>query len=165
VLFLGSTIGNFEPDRAVEFLNSVRGLLRPGDVFYLSADLVKDRKQMIAAYDDPIGATAAFNMNLLARINRELGGEFVLSRFRHRARYNEKVHRIEMHLESLEDQTVAIGRHFVATLNRGETIWTESSYKFHLGDIQRLARLSGFQCETQWVDPEWAFAQSVLRAV
>lgn len=165
VLFLGSTIGNFEPDRAVEFLKSVRGLLCRGDVFYLSADLVKDRKQMIAAYDDAIGATAAFNLNLLARINREIGGEFVLSRFRHRARYKEKEHRIEMHLESVEDQTVAIGHDFGVTLKRGETIWTESSYKFYLTDIQRLAIRSGFQCETQWVDQEWPFAQSVLRAV
>ena len=165
VLFLGSTIGNFEPDRAVEFLKSVRGLLCRGDVFYLSADLVKDCKQMVAAYDDAIGATAAFNLNLLARINRELGGDFVLSRFRHRARYNEKEHRIEMHLESLEDQTVAIGHDFRATLNRGETIWTESSYKFRSEDLIALAERTRFHCEAQWIDKEWPFAQSLFRAV
>ena len=164
-LFLGSTIGNFEPARAVEFLKSVRGMLEPGDVFYLSADLEKERERMIAAYDDAIGATAAFNLNLLARINRDLGGKFVLSRFQHRARYNEAEHRIEMHLESKIDQTVPVGSDIVVRLRRGETIWTESSYKFRSGSIRELARVTGFDCEGQWVDQEWPLAQSVLRAV
>jgi len=163
VLFLGSTIGNFEPERAREFLSSVRQCLQPGDVLYLSTDLEKEPRRMIAAYDDPIGATAAFNLNLLGRINRELGGDFVLSRFKHEARYNEREHRIEMHLRSTMDQIVTIGTDLKVRFRQGETIWTESSYKFRCGDIPALA--SGFECEAQWVDEEWPFAQSVLRAV
>jgi dimethylhistidine N-methyltransferase len=165
VLFLGSTLGNFEPERAREFLSEVRQLLDPGDVFYLSTDLEKEVERMVAAYDDPIGATAAFNLNLLARINRELRGDFMLSRFRHEARYNMKEHRIEMHLRSTADQRVKIGSDLQVSLREGETIWTESSYKFRLDDIPALARAAGFKCEVQWVDEEWPFAQSVLRAV
>jgi L-histidine N-alpha-methyltransferase len=165
VLFLGSTIGNFEPERALEFVSSVRQALRPGDVFYLSADLEKNTERMIAAYDDSIGATAAFNLNLLARINRELGGKFDLSRFKHEARYDERAHRIEMHLRSTRNQSVAIGNDLRIRFKRGETIWTESSYKFRCEDIVKLAQAAGFDCEKQWVDDEWPFVQSVLRAV
>jgi len=165
VLFLGSTIGNFEPERAREFLSAVRQLLDSGDVFYLSTDLEKEASRMIAAYDDSIGVTAAFNLNLLARINRELGGNFALSRFRHEARYDSDEHRIEMHLRSKINQRVTIGKDLQVSLKRGETIWTESSYKFRLEDIPALARATGFKCEVQWVDEEWPFAQNVLRAV
>ncbi len=164
VLFLGSTIGNFEPDRAEEFLTDVRRLLRRGDVFYVSADLQKDRARMLAAYEDPIGVTAAFNLNLLARINRELGGDFDLSQFRHEARYNDVEHRIEMHLRSLARQSVKIGDLRVV-LEADETIWTESSYKFKPQDFVDLALRTGFECEAQWIDPEWPFVQSLLRAV
>ena len=163
VLFLGSTIGNFGPDRAREFLSSVREQLDPGDVLYLSTDLEKEVERMTSAYDDPIGATSAFNLNLLARINRELGGDFMLSRFKHEARYNEREHRIEMHLRSTIDQIVTIGADLRVRFRQGETIWTESSYKFRVEDIPALA--GGFDCEAQWVDEEWPFAQSVLRAV
>lgn len=165
ILFLGSTLGNFEPPRALEFLSAVHQLLEPGDVFYLSTDLEKEVSRMIAAYDDPIGATAAFNLNLLARINRELGGNFVLSKFRHEARYDAKERRIEMHLKSTANQRVTVGESLQVSLRHGETIWTESSYKFRPEDIPALAHASGFQCEVQWVDEEWPFAQSVLRAV
>lgn len=165
VLFLGSTIGNFEPQRARDFLSDVRQLLDPGDVFYLSTDLEKEVGRMIAAYDDPIGATAAFNLNLLARINRELGGDFELSRFRHEARYDSREHRIEMHLRSTADQIVRIGSDLQVFLRNGETIWTESSYKFRLQDILALAESTGFKCEAQWIDEEWPFAQSVLRVL
>ena len=164
VLFLGSTIGNFEPDKAVEFLRNVRQHLAPGDVFYVSTDLEKDTGRMIAAYADSIGVTAAFNLNLLARINRELNGNVVLSQFQHEARYDHQEHRIEMHLRSTVDQTVKISDDFSVNLRQDETIWTESSYKFRLEDIVQLARTTGFACETQWVDEEWPFAQSVLRA-
>jgi len=135
LLFLGSTIGNFEPARAEEFLSDIRQLLVPGDVFCLSADLEKEVDRMILAYDDPAGVTAAFNLNLLARINRELEGNFVLSRFRHEARYNEDAHRIEMHLRSIGDQQVTIANDFTVDLQDGETIWTESSYKFRTENI------------------------------
>src|SRR5262245_10901131 len=146
VLFLGSTIGNFEPEKAVEFLCEVRQLLMPGDVFYLSTDLEKDTKRMIAAYDDPIGVTAAFNLNLLARINRELGANFALSQFRHQARYDEQEHRIEMHLRSTTAQTVHMADGFSTAFRRGKTIWTESSYKFRVEDIVALSQITGFTC-------------------
>src|SRR6185295_14932032 len=122
-------------------------------------------ERMILAYADPAGVTAAFNLNLLARINRELGGTFDLSRFKHEARYNEREHRIEMHLRSLSSQSVTIGPDLKISLRQKETIWTESSYKFRCEDIAQLAERTGFECEKQWVDEEWPFAQSLLRVV
>ena len=119
---------------------------------------------MLAAYDDAIGVTAAFNLNLLARINRELNGRFVISQFAHEARYDRTEHRIEMHLRSLVDQSVLATDDFVVRFRRGETIWTESSYKFQLDDLATLAERTGFRVEKQFVDEEWPFAQSVLRA-
>ena len=137
----------------------------PGDAFYLSTDLQKEIPRLIAAYDDSIGVTAAFNLNLIARINRELGANFDLSKFAHEARYDNKTHRIEMHLRSVVRQSVSIGDDFTIKLRRDETIWTESSYKFRCEDIAELARRTGFDCEIQWIDEEWPFAQSLLRAV
>jgi len=165
VLFLGSTLGNFNPERAEEFLTDVRRLMLPGDAFYLSTDLQKEIPRLIAAYDDALGVTAAFNLNLIARINRELRANFDLSQFVHEARYDNNAHRIEMHLRSLVNQAVSVGDDFTIKLRRGETIWTESSYKFRCEDIAAIARRSGFDCEIQWVDEEWPFAQSLLRAV
>jgi len=165
VLFLGSTIGNFEPDRAKEFLSAAREALEPGDIFCVSTDLEKEVDRMKAAYADSIGVTAAFNLNLLARINRDLHGNFVLSNFEHEARYDKRARRIEMHLRSTTSQTVAVGQNLVVRFKRGETIWTESSYKFRCDDVRRLAAATGFDCEAQWVDEEWPFAQNVLRAV
>jgi L-histidine N-alpha-methyltransferase len=164
VLFLGSTIGNFEPEAAEDFLRGIRQTLLPGDVLYLSTDLQKSTDRMIAAYDDSIGVTAAFNLNLLARINRELDGNFLLYQFAHEALYDRDEHRVEMHLRSLVDQRVAIGKDFLVGFRRDETIWTESSYKFRLGDVKSLGHRTGFDCEVQWVDEEWPFGQSVLRA-
>lgn len=165
VLFLGSTLGNFDPARAEEFLANVRELMLPGDIFYISTDLQKETLRLIDAYDDAIGVTAAFNLNLLARINRELLADFDLSQFAHEARYDSTAHRIEMHLRSLSEQTVRIGSDFSFELREGETIWTESSYKFRCEDIVALAGKTSFDCEVQWVDEEWPFAQSLLRAV
>jgi dimethylhistidine N-methyltransferase len=164
VLFLGSSIGNFDPPVAADFLNDVRKRLKPGDVLLLSCDLVKSHERMLAAYDDAIGLTAAFNLNLLARINRELGGNFNLSRFRHEARYDEKAQRIEMHLRSTAQQVVSIDETFSVTLQQDETIWTESSYKFRIDQVRFMAKRSGFHCQYQWTDSEWPFAQSVFRA-
>ena len=165
VLFLGSTIGNFERKPGAEFLRQVRDLLAPGDALLLGTDLVKPIPQLLAAYDDPIGATAAFNLNLLARLNRELDADFNLRNFRHEARYNHAERRIEMHLRSEIPQTVHIpGADHEVELRQGETIWTESSHKFDLDEVQRMARDSGFVCEDQWVDSDWPFAENLFRA-
>ena len=117
---------------------------------------------MLAAYDDGVGLTAAFNLNLLARINRELGADFNLRNFEHEARYHEAEQRIEMHLRSKVRQSVSL-RDFVVTLEAGETIWTESSYKFLPEQVRSMAERAGFKFELQWIDAEWPFAQSLLR--
>jgi len=163
VLFLGSSIGNFDAAAAVDFLASVRRRLNRGDALVLSCDLVKAHDLMLAAYDDAEGVTAAFNLNVLARINRELGGNFDLSRFRHEVRYDDSSQRIEMHLRSTADQIVCIGDLRI-TFKKNETIWTESSYKFTVEQVAAMAAHAGFECEFQWVDEEWPFVQSVLRA-
>lgn len=164
MLFLGSSIGNFEPPVAETFLKAVRYNLDEGDALLISADLVKDGSQMLRAYDDDVGLTAAFNLNLLGRINRELGGTFDLKAFEHEARYNGSEQRIEMHLRSSADQAISI-RDFTVSLKRGETIWTESSYKFRPEQIRAMAEKAGFRSEVQWADAEWPFAQTLLRAV
>ena len=162
LLFLGSNIGNFDRVGADAFLSSVRRSLRPRDLLLLGADLLKPVDVLIAAYDDPTGVTAAFNLNLLGRINRELGGNFDLRRFRHEARYNEEQHRIEMHLRSLCDQEVRIeGAHFCCRLAKDETIWTEASHKFTVEELQAMARRCGFRPLADWVDEEWPFAESL----
>jgi L-histidine N-alpha-methyltransferase len=165
VLFLGSTIGNFDRDAGERFLTEVRRILFPGDTLLLGTDLEKPLPQLLAAYDDPIGVTAAFNLNLLARINRELGADFDLTAFRHEARYNSSAHSVEMHLRSVRNQTVNIPR---AGCNvfflKDETIWTESSHKYRAEDISGMARRNGFRCDSQWIDSEWPFAESLLVA-
>ena len=164
VLFLGSSLGNFDPPVAESFLRAVRELLEPGDVFLLGTDLVKNLDQMLAAYNDAVGLTAVFNLNLLARINRALHGNFDLKQFEHEARYNESRERIEMHLRSTADQAASINSQLRVELQSGETIWTESSYKFRTDQVRVMSDRAGFDCEVQWVDREWPFAQSVLRA-
>ncbi len=163
VLFLGSSIGNFDPSAAVDFLAAVRRQLNRGDVLLLSCDLVKGNDVMLSAYDDAEGVTAAFNLNVLGRINRELGGNFDLNRFRHEVRYDDSAQRIEMHLRSTADQIVCIGDLRI-TLKKNETIWTESSYKFTVEQVASMAAQAGFKCEFQWIDQEWPFTQCVLRA-
>ncbi len=165
VLFLGSTIGNFDRPAGVEFLREVRRTLIPGDALLLSTDLVKSVAELIAAYDDSIGVTAAFNLNLLARINRELDGNFNLPAFRHAVRYDEQERRIEMHLRSTCTQAATVGRAgLTVNFAEGETIWTESCYKYFPEEVAEMARRTGFRCDAQWVDREWAFAQSLLIA-
>jgi dimethylhistidine N-methyltransferase len=165
VLFLGSTIGNFDRDAAERFLTEVRRILFPGDALLLGTDLEKPLPQLLAAYDDSIGATAAFNLNLLARINRELDADFDLSTFRHEARYNSEERRVEMHLRSTRDQVVNIpGSGCKVSFARDETIWTESSHKYLADDISAMALRNGFRCDSQWIDTEWPFAESLLIA-
>jgi dimethylhistidine N-methyltransferase len=162
VLFLGSTIGNFDPPADIEFLQKVQGLLKPGDALLLGTDLEKPIGQLIAAYDDNLGVTAAFNLNLLARVNRDLDADFVLSQFRHQARFNPETRSIEMHLKSTCAQTVSLdGGRVKVNFQEGETIWTESSRKFSFGDISRMAEASGFHPAGQWIDHEWPFAENL----
>jgi dimethylhistidine N-methyltransferase len=164
VLFLGSTIGNFEPEDAADFLASVREWMQPGDALLLGTDLVKPVEQMLVAYDDPAGVTSAFNLNLLARINRELEGDFDLRQFDHVARYDADAQRIEMHLRSRSQQVVNIRKaELLVEFLPGETIWTEVSHKFRPEEIAGLARAAGFRLERQWIDCEWPFAENLLR--
>ncbi len=165
VLFLGSTIGNFDRPAAEEFLRQVRQTLLPGDGFLLGTDLEKDVRALLLAYDDPLRITAAFNLNLLARINRELEGNFNLSQFHHVARYNPEKRRIEMHLRSLADQTVGVRQaDLTVAFRREETIWTESCHKFTPGEVVELGERAGFRAEAQWVDQEWPFAETLFLA-
>jgi len=162
VLFLGSTIGNFDRPAADDFLRQVRAALEPGDSLLLGTDLEKEVSLQILAYDDPVGVTAAFNLNLLARVNRELGGNFRLRDFRHLALWNSEERRVEMHLQSVRRQRVEIpGASLLFRLDEGETIWTESSHKYSLGDAAAMAERSGFRQTAQWVDQEWPFAQNL----
>jgi L-histidine Nalpha-methyltransferase len=163
VLFLGSTIGNFDRSAGEGFLREVREILRPGDALLLGTDLEKSVAAQILAYDDPAGVTAAFNRNMLARINRELGADFDLSSFRHEARWNAVERRIEMHLRSLRPQVVDIpASRLRVTFQEGETIWTESSHKYQPAEVVAMAERTGFQCDGQWIDEQWPFAQNLL---
>jgi L-histidine Nalpha-methyltransferase len=165
VLFLGSTIGNFDRDAGEEFLRSVRSILREGDALLLGTDLEKSVEVQMLAYDDPAGVTAAFNLNLLARINRELRGDFDLASFRHEARWNAIERRMEMHLRSTCRQRVEIpAAGLRISLDEDETIWTESSHKYRIGEAAEMAERTGFRCEGQWVDEEWPFSQNLLIA-
>ena len=165
VLFLGSTIGNFESHAAERFLIEVRQTLLPGDALLLSADLEKPLSKLLPAYDDPLGVTAAFDLNLLARANRELEADFDLPAFRHLARYDATNRRIEMHLLSTRAQTAAIPRaNCRVSFSEGETIWTESSHKYLPGELMRMGRHCGFRPVNEWLDREWAFAQTLFLA-
>lgn len=165
VLFLGSTLGNLDPEARPGLLRDVRELLAPGEAFLLGVDLKKSEDALIPAYDDPLGVTAAFNLNLLGRINRELGGRFDLAAFRHRALYNREAGRIEMHLESRRAQTVAIRSLGIEIpFEEGETIHTESSYKFDLDQVAALARETGFELRRTWRDSGGRFASNLLVA-
>jgi L-histidine N-alpha-methyltransferase len=165
VLFLGSTIGNFDRDAGDKFLREVREILQDGDALLLGTDLEKDVKSQILAYDDPAGVTAAFNLNLLARINRELGADFELPAFRHEAQWNIEGRRIEMHLRSMQKQRVKIpAAGLLLTLDEDETIWTESSHKYKAEEPFAMAARTGFRCDGQWIDTEWPFAQNLLIA-
>jgi uncharacterized SAM-dependent methyltransferase len=166
VLFLGSTIGNFDPGADVRFLRDVRKTLTAGDSLLLGADLIKPRQQLMDAYDDAAGVTAAFNRNLLARINRELDADFNLRAFEHEARFSEDTGSMEMHLRSLKEQVVHVRwAGFDVPFTAGETIWTESCHKYSLEELSALATAAGFRIDAQWVDEEWPFTESLLVAM
>jgi dimethylhistidine N-methyltransferase len=160
--FPGSTLGNFTPDEAVEFLQRAAALL-PGGGLLLGADLVKDPHVLHAAYNDAQGVTAAFNLNLLVRANRELGANFVPAQFAHYAFYNAPLQRIEMHLVSRVRQAVTVcGERF--TLQEGESIHTENSYKFTIDGLRALAQRAGFRPGPVWTDAERLFSVHWLHA-
>jgi uncharacterized SAM-dependent methyltransferase len=165
VLFLGSTIGNFDRPAGVKFLAEVRHILQPGDSLLLGTDLEKSNAQLIDAYDDELGVTAAFNLNLLARINRDLDADFDLRQFEHMARINHQDRSVEMHLRSRCRQTVNIpASELLVEFLEGETIWTESSHKYSRQEVHEMASRAGFCCEAQWIDQQWSFAENLLIA-
>lgn len=154
--FPGSTIGNFSPAEAQGLLRSFGATLGSGSGLLIGADLKKDRDVLHAAYNDRAGLTAAFNLNILNRINRELGGDFDLAAFDHQAFYNEQDGRIEMHLASLKAQSARVGAN-TFTFAAGETICTEYSYKFTREDFKKLAASAGYACRAAWTDPKAYF--------
>lgn len=157
VFFPGSTISNFNPEEAVTFLETVKTLLKPGDGLLLGADLLKSPNRLHQAYNDKEGVTADFNLNLLRRINNELGADFDRHQFEHYAFFNMALSRIEMHLVSMADQTVHIGDHSFH-FKRGESIHTENSYKFTIEDIAKLGITSGFNHIKAWKDHKDLFS-------
>jgi uncharacterized SAM-dependent methyltransferase len=166
VAFLGSNIGNFDPPGATAFLGLIRAALRPRDYLLLGVDLVKPERELLLAYDDPLGLTAVFNKNLLLRMNMELNADFDLARFAHRAVWNREASRIEMLLVSLETQEV----HLAASelrfrLEEGETIWTESSYKYEPQSIRQLVEPTGFVQRNEWPDEDAGFALTLFQAL
>lgn len=165
VLFLGSNIGNLDPDAAETFLKALRGALRPDDGLLLGADLVKPAGDLLLAYDDPLGVTAAFNKNLLVRINRELGGDFDLRSFEHRAAWDAARSRVEMHLVSGRAQAVRVAAlDLEVAFTEGESIWTESSYKYEPPGIVRMGESAGFRRVAQWLDPVGRFSTTLFLA-
>ena len=166
VLFLGSTIGNLTPAARVELLRAVRESLAPGDALLLGADRVKGEDVLVPAYDDALGVTAAFNLNLLVRINRELGGRFDLSGFRHRAVWNAELSRMEMHIVSRAAQRVELrDLGFEASFEPEEAVLSECSYKFDDASLHELAEASGFEPTRGWTDSQQLFSSSLLTAV
>ncbi|HEY2860481.1 MAG TPA: L-histidine N(alpha)-methyltransferase [Terracidiphilus sp.] len=166
VLYIGSSIGNFEPHEAAALLGNVRSALMKGDSILLGVDLVKDEGTLLDAYDDAAGVTAAFNRNILVRLNRELGANFDAEAFAHRAVWNSSRSRMEMHLESRIHQAVAIpSLDLQLTFARGETIHTENSYKYRAGQAEALLREAGFESDRTWTDDRGWFAVCLAHAV
>jgi L-histidine Nalpha-methyltransferase len=167
VLFIGSSIGNFDREDAERLLQDLAAALEPGDKLLLGVDLAptssmpgaKSEEALVAAYDDAQGVTASFNQNLLARLNRDLGAEFDSEAFQHRIRWNREESRIEMHLESLLEQTVRIDSLGIAAeFAPGETIHTENSYKYRTGQAEALLSATGFEATQRWSDADGWFA-------
>jgi L-histidine N-alpha-methyltransferase len=165
-LFLGSNLGNFDRRGASAFLRHIREALTPGDALLIGVDLVKPEAELLAAYDDPLGVTAAFNRNLLVRVNRELDANFDISRFRHRAVWNAANSRVEMHLVSVGRQHVVIPKASLEmTFEDDEMIWTESSYKYEPAAIVDALEAAGFRRVEQWTDAADGFALTLVEAM
>ena len=158
VVFLGSNIGNFDPVGSTTFLKRIRESLGPGDSLLISADLVKPERQLLLAYDDPLGVTAAFNRNLLLHLNRVLGATFDVAAFAHRAVWNSAEGRVEMHLVSLKDQSVDVPEAGVSvSLLRDDVIWTESSYKYSREGFNAMLQSANLFPQAHWLDEEGQF--------
>lgn len=163
IIFFGSSIGNFDQKAALDFLKRIRASMNDGDLFLLGVDLVKDRRVLESAYNDSKGVTAKFNLNLLYRINDSLGGDFDVGKFEHVAFYNSREKRIEMHLESKDDQQVLIRQIDLAIkLKKGERIRTEYSHKYTIPQIRRAAKMTGFSIRGMWTDRQDYFASVLL---
>ena len=168
ILFLGSNIGNFDPPGASAFVQFTRRVVRRQDWLLLGVDLVKPERDLMLAYDDPLGVTAAFNRNLLLRLNREAGTNFDLNGFRHAVVWNRLASRIEMHLESVHHQNVVVPGQadpLELTLEPGESIWTESSYKYEPDSVRSLVEAAGFAMRSHWIDAEGRFLLGLFEAV
>jgi dimethylhistidine N-methyltransferase len=164
VVFLGSNIGNFDPAGTDALLRGVRAALGPGDALLLGTDLVKPEADLLLAYDDPLGVTAAFNRNVLVRVNRELDGDFDVNQFSHRAVWNAPESRVEMHLVSRSRQRVQVrGSRLDVTFDAGESIWTESSYKYRLDDLAPMLDRAGFRVIGQWQQDAFALTLADAR--
>lgn len=162
-LFLGSNIGNFDPPGSDELLRRIRGLVASGDFLLLGTDLVKPAAELVQAYDDPLGVTAAFNRNLLVRANRELGANFDVANFSHRAIWNAEESRVEMHLVSVVPQQVHVpAASLTVAFAAGETIWTESSYKYEVEGVRLMLGRAAFDVVETWT--EGSFALTLARA-
>lgn len=165
-LFLGSNIGNFDRPAAREFLHEIRRTLRPGDALLLGTDLVKPERELLLAYDDPLGVTAAFNKNVLQRLNTELLADFDLSAFTHGAVWVPRERRVEMRLVSRRAQVVRIPRaECEVSFTAGEWIWTESSYKYQAEEVVAMGEEAGFRLHEQWIEPDARFALTLFLAV
>ena len=166
VLFLGSNIGNMNCEESARFLRLIRQGCRPGDRLLLGADLVKPEAELMLAYGDPLGITAAFNLNLLERLNRELDGDFDLGSYDHQVVWNAAASRVESYLVSREDQLVCLrGAGCCVSIAEGEGIWTESSYKYEPESIVDMAKVASFALRHQWIEPEDRFALTLFEAV
>jgi len=166
VLFLGSSLGNFDAATSLQFLRRIRRSLVVGDDLLLGADLVKPLEQLLAAYDDALGVTAAFNLNLLVRMNRELGANFMLPQFRHLARFNAATSDVEMHIESRCAQEIYFAKdRYSVSFRAGETLHTESSHKYSVDEVSTLASDSGFRRIEHWVNEDWPFVTGLYRAI
>jgi len=165
VMFLGSNIGNFDPPGSEAFLRNVKAAIGGSGALLLGTDLVKPERDVLLAYDDPLGVTAAFNLNLLVRLNRELDADFDVDAFSHRACWNNEASRVEMHLVSRRSQRVRIpGAGLELALHPGESIWTESSYKYEPSGVTALLERNGFRLVSQWVDGRHGFALTLADA-
>jgi dimethylhistidine N-methyltransferase len=163
VAFLGSNLSNFDRADAPAFLSAIRARVRPGDALLVATDLDKPVEQLLPAYDDAAGVTAAFNKNLLVRLNRELGGDFDVRAFRHEARWSDAHRRIEMHLVATRPQVARLAATGdVFRFGEGESVWTESSHRFRTDELRAWGAAAGFETRAQWVDGQWAFAHTLF---